>query len=56
MADLKAQSVIIKGLRKFWPKINIVGEEETEYTGTIEFDFNTLNSSLLKPDMFIEGK
>eukprot|EP00335_Anophryoides_haemophila_P000224 CAMPEP_0204821396 /NCGR_PEP_ID=MMETSP1018-20131115/14273_1 /ASSEMBLY_ACC=CAM_ASM_000518 /TAXON_ID=46462 /ORGANISM="Anophryoides haemophila, Strain AH6" /LENGTH=48 /DNA_ID= /DNA_START= /DNA_END= /DNA_ORIENTATION= len=38
VADIKAQTLIIKGLRQYWPTIKIVGEEDVEFDGDLGFD------------------
>ncbi len=48
--------MIIKGLRKFWPDIKIVGEEDVEYDGDLGFDINKLNPNLLSADQYMKGK
>jgi 3'-phosphoadenosine 5'-phosphosulfate (PAPS) 3'-phosphatase len=37
-ADYKIQTMLIRGIHSFFPKLRIVGEETTEYSGTIELD------------------
>lgn len=39
-ADFKIQTMLIRGFRKHYPTIKIVGEEETEYEGSIECDYD----------------
>lgn len=61
VADLKAQTTIITGLKHFWyhhtplihfrPHLRIIGEEDTDFQGDLAFDFNALNPNLLKTDL-----
>lgn len=37
-ADYKIQTMLIRGIRHFFPKLRIVGEETTEYEGHIHLD------------------
>lgn len=54
LADVKAQTLIIKGLKSYWysfqinyirPTLNIIGEESSTYDGELNLDF-------LNPKMF----
>ena len=38
-ADFKAQTLILRGLRKQWPDLNIVGEEVKDFEGEILYDY-----------------
>lgn len=33
----------MKGFKNFWPNLTLIGEEDEEYKGEIEFDINSLN-------------
>lgn len=41
-ADYKIQTMLIRGISHFFPKLKIVGEETTEYPGLIELDLNAI--------------
>ena len=56
LADIKVQSLIIKGIKKFWPNLTIVAEESQEFQGELEFDFNRLNPHILSDQYFLKGK
>lgn len=52
IADVKAQTLIVNGIRKFYPTIRIVGEEEVEYEGDLGFDLAKLNPNLIEESLF----
>lgn len=56
IADIKVQQLLVNSIRKFWPKIKIIGEENVEFDGQIDFDYNTLNPQLLDEKLFMLGK
>jgi 3'(2'), 5'-bisphosphate nucleotidase len=41
-ADYKIQTMLIRAIHSFFPKLKIVGEETTEYLGLIELDLKTI--------------
>lgn len=41
-ADYKIQTMLIRGIRHFFPKLRIVGEETTEYEGHIHLDLSAV--------------
>lgn len=46
-ADIHVQTLLVKGLRHFYPKIHIVGEEDVEFKGELNYDFSKINLSLI---------
>jgi len=56
VADVMAQTLIVRGIQKYWPNLKIVGEEEQEYDGDIGFNFEKINKQLIPPEMFTSGK
>ncbi|KAL4450921.1 hypothetical protein ABPG74_011763 [Tetrahymena malaccensis] len=52
IADIKAQTLIIKGIRKHYPSITIVGEEQIEFEGDLGYDVNNLNPNLIPEQYF----
>jgi 3'(2'), 5'-bisphosphate nucleotidase len=38
IADIKAQTLIIRGIRRFWPDLRIVSEETKEFNGDLGFN------------------
>ena len=56
IADVKSQTLIEKGLRKFWPNLSIVGEEDVEYQGDLNFDFSSINKELIPGEIFIQNE
>jgi len=35
--------MVIKGLRSYWPRLKIVGEESTSFKGELLYDYMQLN-------------
>ncbi|KRW99652.1 hypothetical protein PPERSA_03453 [Pseudocohnilembus persalinus] len=52
LADTKSQALIMKGFKNFWPNLTLIGEEDEEYKGEIEFDINSLNKQMILPSIF----
>lgn len=38
-ADIKVQTMIMNGLRSYWPGLKIVGEESTTFKGELFYDY-----------------
>ncbi|EGR29628.1 hypothetical protein IMG5_151750 [Ichthyophthirius multifiliis] len=55
IADLKSQALIIKGIRQFFPQIKIVAEEQIDYTGDLNYDFQKLNKKLIPEQYFLKN-
>lgn len=55
-ADVKVQTLIVKGLRTFWPNIKIIGEEEEVFEKDLGFDFKELRRDLVSKDLFKDIK
>lgn len=51
-ADIHVQTLLSTGLRHFYPKINIVGEEEVDFKGALNYDFSKINRSLIPEAMY----
>jgi len=51
-ADVKVQTLIIKGLKSCWPNLNIIAEEEETYKGDFSFDFDSLETDLVPESLF----
>lgn len=51
-ADIHVQTLLATGLRHFYPKIHIVGEEDVEFKGELNYDFSKINRSLLPTDLY----
>jgi 3'(2'), 5'-bisphosphate nucleotidase len=51
-ADVKVQTIIIKSLLHFWPNLKIIGEEEEDFKGKIDFDYASLKTNFISDDIF----
>lgn len=55
-ADLKIQTMLIRGIRKSYPHIKIVGEEDVEYQGEISTNYETLKDIYLPEEFKLDQK
>ncbi len=55
IADIKAQTLIIRGIRRFWPDLRIVSEETKEFNGDLGFNIQDLNPNLFDEDSLAGG-
>jgi len=53
--DLKIQTFYLAAFKRFWPNLKIIGEEDQDYTGPIEFDYSTLRTDQVPAHIF-EGQ
>jgi len=51
-ADIKIQTIIIKSLLTFWPKLKIIGEEEEIFEGNLDIDIPSLSKDFIRPEIF----
>ena len=51
-ADIHVQTLITTGLRYFYPKIHIIGEEDVEYKGELKYDFSRINTNLIPSSLY----
>jgi len=53
--DLKIQTFYLAAFKRFWPNLQIIGEEEQDYAGEIDFDYSTLRTDQV-PAHYFEGQ
>lgn len=56
IADIKVQQLLVNSIRKYWPKIKIIGEENVNFEGKIDFDYGQLNPDWIDEKLFQSGK
>jgi len=53
-ADVKVQTLIIKGIKSLWPNLLIIGEEEEVFEGKFDFNLEEFRKDLVSNDLFKE--
>jgi len=54
-ADIHVQTLLSTGLRFFYPQIKIVGEEDVEFKGNLNYDFSKINKALIPDALYQKG-
>ena len=54
-ADIKVQTMVMNGLRSYWPGLKIVGEESTTFKGELFYDYLQFSQPLFPQVMGIQN-